>query len=82
MGDSSSPNVQFGRSAPTIPVTDIQQALGFCASKLGMEKVFESGDPVGFVILHRDVSEIHLTLDPEHTASTRNFAHILVSETL
>ena len=45
-----------------------------------MQKVFENGTPVGFVILVKDDAEIHLTLAKNHTASDRNLVHLMVSD--
>ena len=45
-----------------------------------MEKTFENGNPVGFVILERDAAELHLTLSKTHRATDRNLAHLLVSD--
>lgn len=82
MSDLSNPSaeVQFGRAAPIIPVTDMQRAVAFYAGTLGMGKTFENGDPVGFVILHKDKAEIHLTLCKSHSPSTRNVTHLIVSD--
>lgn len=74
----SSHDVQFGRIAAGIAVTDIQRALDFYVGVLGMSKTFENGDPVGFVILKRDAGELHLTLSRTHSATDRNVAHLLV----
>lgn len=46
----------------------------------GFEKVFENGDPVGFMILKRDDAELHLTLQKGHLAPHFNIAHMLVSD--
>ena len=73
-------SIRFGRAVPTIPVTDISKAQAFYIEKLGMQKTFENGQPVGFVILRRDDAKIHLTLDPAHQPSTRNIAHIIVND--
>jgi catechol 2,3-dioxygenase-like lactoylglutathione lyase family enzyme len=70
----------FGRIAATVPVTDMARALSFYVQTLGMEKTFENGEPVGFVILKRDAAELHLTLARSHTATDRNVAHLLVSD--
>lgn len=72
--------VVFGRVAPTVSVTDIDRALAFYVGVLGFEKVFENGQPVGFVILERDRAEIHLALDPSHRASRQNVAHLMISD--
>lgn len=72
--------VRFGRTAPGIPVRDIEQALAFYRDALEMTVTFTNGDPVGFVILERDVAELHLTLAPTHRAGTHNVAHLMVSD--
>ena len=72
--------VEFGRAAPTIPVKDIDRAVAFYTSKLGMRKTFENGSPVGFVILLKDKTEIHLTRCPNHTPQTYNVMHLIVSD--
>lgn len=69
----------LGRVAATLPVQDIERAQGAFARVFGMDKVFENGDPVGFMILKRDAAELHLTLQPEHKAAAFNVAHMLVS---
>lgn len=76
---SNTTALTFGRIAPMIPVTDLTKALAFYCDVLGFEKVFENGDPVGFVILERDVAELHLTLNPKHKATTENVGHLMVS---
>lgn len=77
---SSVASVEFGRTAPTIPVTDIDRALSFYVDVLGMTKTFENGNPVGFVILKKDRAELHLTLKKDHKATDRNVVHMLVSD--
>ena len=72
--------VEFGRVAPGIPVTDMNRAVDFYTLVLGMEKTFENGSPVGFVILEKDRAEIHLTLKKDHVATDRNLAHLIVSD--
>jgi catechol 2,3-dioxygenase-like lactoylglutathione lyase family enzyme len=72
--------LDFGRIVPTLAVRDVERALQFYVGVLGMEKTFENGKPVGFVILKRDAAELHLTLAKDHAASHRNVAHLLVSD--
>lgn len=72
--------VQFGRTAPGIPVTDMGKSLDFFTKILGMTKTFENGNPVGFAILEKDKAEIHLTLSKNHVASDRNLVHLMVSD--
>lgn len=73
-------NITFGRIAPCLSVTDLPRALAFYVGVLGFEKVFENGDPVGFVILERDAAELHLSRNAGHKASTSNVAHLMVSD--
>ena len=61
-------------------MSDIDRALRFYVDVLGLEKTFENGNPVGFVILKREAAELHLTLARSHTGSDRNVAHLLVSD--
>ncbi len=72
--------VRFGRMAPTIGVRDIQAALDFYSSVLGFHKVFQNGDPVGFMVLKKDGAEQHLSLQRNHTPSTMNVAHLFVED--
>ena len=73
-------DVQFGRIAATITVTDMPRALVFYVDVLGMTKTFENGDPVGFVILKRGDGELHLTLGRSHKPTDRNVAHLLIDD--
>src|SRR5690349_16772455 len=73
-------SVEFGRAAPTIPVSSLEKALAFYVGVLGMTKTFENGDPVGFVILKRGAAEFHLSLSPGHQGATLGVAHLLVSD--
>ena len=75
-----SASVRFGRVAPGIPVRDVQRALGFYRDGLGFEVTFTNGGPVGFLVLERDQAEVHLTLEPQHSPSTHNLAHLIVSD--
>jgi catechol 2,3-dioxygenase-like lactoylglutathione lyase family enzyme len=72
--------VRFGRMAPCISVTNLQRAVEFYTAVLGFEKVFENGDPVGFVILEKDAAELHLSLDKKHSSSIQNLAHLMVDD--
>jgi catechol 2,3-dioxygenase-like lactoylglutathione lyase family enzyme len=74
------PTLKLGRIAPIVPVTDIARALAFYCGIFGFEKVFENGDPVGFVILEKDDAELLLTLNRSHQATTENVAHLMVSD--
>lgn len=82
----STPNPQplkLGRIAPIapiVPVTDIARALAFYCGIFGFEKVFENGDPVGFVILEKDDAELLLTLNRSHQATGENVAHLMVND--
>ena len=80
MAQSALSPILFGRAAPGICVRDIRIAHDFYTDVLGFEKVFENGDPVGFMVLKRDAAEIHLSLKPDHKASTVNVMHLFVSD--
>jgi len=62
MKDIASQGIRFGRIAATLPVRDMNKAHDFYTQVLGFEKIFENGNPVGFMILKRDQGELHLTL--------------------
>ena len=72
--------VRFGRIAPCIGVRDVGVATAFYSGVLGFQKVFENGDPVGFVVLKRDDAELHVSLQRTHKASVRNVAHLFVDD--
>ena len=80
MSQSLVAGIKFGRVAPTICVTDIQAAYAFYSTVLGFEKVFENGDPVGFMVLIKDSAEIHLSQKRDHRPSTVNVAHLFVDD--
>ncbi|MET0437741.1 MAG: VOC family protein [Devosia sp.] len=63
-----------------LPVSDMTRACAFYEDVLGFKKVFENGNPVGFMILKRDDGELHLTLQPQHEAADFNVAHLLVDD--
>lgn len=56
------------------------KALAFYVGVLGMTKVFENGDPVGFAILKKDEGELFLTLNRQHQASTNGACHLMVND--
>jgi len=70
----------YGRTAPGIPVRDMAVAHRFYSGILGFTKVFENGDPVGFMILKKDKAEIHLNLKRDHRPSTINLVHMMVDD--
>lgn len=72
--------VRFGRMAPTVSVSDIARSVDFYTDVLGFEKVFENGNPVGFVILAKDSAELHLSLRKSHKATVQNVAHLAVQD--
>ena len=72
--------VHFGRVAPMLSVTDLARALQFYCGVLGFEKVFDTGDPVGFVILEKEAAELHLNLYRPHRATAQNVAHLMVAD--
>lgn len=80
MANSAQATITFGRAAPGICVRDIQAAHTFYSRVLGFEKVFENGDPVGFMVLQKDRAEIHLSQKPDHKPSTVNVMHLFVSD--
>lgn len=73
-------NVTFGRAAPGICVRNIQAAYAFYAGVLGFRKVFENGDPVGFMVLVKDGAEIHLSQLRDHRPTTVNVFHMFVDD--
>jgi len=72
--------LKFGRLAVVLPVKDIHIAQQFYLDGLQFDKVFENGDPVGFMILKRGECELHLTLQPNHKAANFPVAHLLVDD--
>ncbi|VVT24469.1 ScaffoldA20, whole genome shotgun sequence [Sphingomonas sp. EC-HK361] len=80
MTESSITDIRFGRAAPCVCVRDIDVALAFYSGLLGFTKVFENGDPVGFVVLKKDAAEVHLSLKRDHRASTANVLHLFVGD--
>lgn len=80
MNDITGHGVRFGRIAATLPVKDMGKAHDFYTGVLGFEKIFENGNPVGFMILKRDQGELHLTLQPGHKAAHFNVAHLMVDD--
>jgi len=80
MSESTDHGIRFGRIAAMLPVKDIERACDFYTKVLGFTKVFENGNPVGFMILKRDQAELHLTLQPNHKAVPFNVAHMMVDD--
>jgi catechol 2,3-dioxygenase-like lactoylglutathione lyase family enzyme len=80
MSDVTANGIRFGRIAAMLPVKDIERACEFYSKVLGFTKVFENGNPVGFMILKRDQAELHLTLQPDHKAASFNVAHMMVHD--
>ena len=75
--------VRFGRMAPGIAVNDIHKAHDFYSRIFGFTKVFENGNPVGFMILRKDAAELHLSQQREfkpNKAPGFNVAHLMVSD--
>ncbi|QQK72561.1 VOC family protein [Pectobacterium versatile] len=73
-------DVRFGRIATVLPVKNILVSQEFYINGLNFKKVFENGDPVGFMILKREEAELHLTLQPQHKAASYPIAHLLVDD--
>lgn len=80
MNDIADHGVRFGRIAAMLPVRDMARAEAFYTNVLGFRKVFENGDPVGFMIMKRDAGEVHLTLQPNHKAPAFNVAHLMADD--
>ncbi len=80
MSISDENSIKLGRIAAMLPVRDIEKSYNFYNQVFGFERVFENGNPVGFVILEKDNAELHLTLQPSHKAPPFNVAHMLVSD--
>ena len=80
MTDQSVKHIKYGRVAPGICVRDVQAAYVFYSEVLGFRKVFENGDPVGFMVLKKDDAEIHISQKRDHQASTVNVAHMFVDD--
>lgn len=80
MADFALAEINFGRAAPGICVRDIQAAHDFYSRVLGFQKVFENGDPVGFMVMEKDRAEIHLSQKSDHRPSTVNVMHMFVSD--
>lgn len=80
MPSETTNGVKLGRIAPMLPVSNIDESYRIYREVFGFEKVFENGDPVGFMILQKDDAELHLTLQKTHKAATFNVAHMLVSD--
>ncbi|BBD39679.1 glyoxalase [Aminobacter sp. Y103A] len=72
--------ITFGRAAPGLAVRDIHAAYLFYSEVLGLQKVFENGSPVGFMVLKKDAAEIHLSQSKEHRPSTVNAFHMFVDD--
>lgn len=73
-------DIQFGRAAPGLAVRDIQASYAFYSGVLGFSKVFENGDPVGFMVLRKDGAEIHLSQSRELRPITVNAFHMFVDD--
>lgn len=73
--------IRLIRIMATIPVTDIERAVSFYTTIFGMQKVFENGKPVGFVMLRQgDGVELGLSLNRKHRPSVNGPAHFLVND--
>lgn len=72
--------IRFGRIAATLPVKDMRRAHDFYVGVLGFEKIFQNGNPVGFMIVRREAAELHLSLQPGYRAPSFNVAHMMVDD--
>ena len=70
--------IRLGRVAPSLFVRDLERATRFWRDVFGMDKTFENGDPVSFVVMKRDDAEVHLTLVGDHVAAQENVMHMIV----
>lgn len=73
-------NVKFGRIASCIGVRDIEAACLFYSNVLGFRKLFENGNPVGFMVLKKDDAELHLSQQRGHQATTMYVVHLLFDD--
>jgi catechol 2,3-dioxygenase-like lactoylglutathione lyase family enzyme len=80
MSSTGFSNLRLGRIAATLGVSDIERSCAVYEAVFGFRRVFENGDPVGFVILAKDAAELHLTLQKSHRAPAFNVAHMMVSD--
>jgi catechol 2,3-dioxygenase-like lactoylglutathione lyase family enzyme len=80
MVNKSIQDLTFGRAAPGVSVRDIQAAYAFYSEILGFRKVFENGNPVGFMVLEKDGAEIHLNQFRDHRPTTVNVFHMYVDD--
>lgn len=80
MSESKIHQVKFGLAAPGLAVRDVQGAYAFYSGVLGFSKVFDNGDPVGFMILNKDSAEIHISQSRDHRPSTVNSFHMIVDD--
>ncbi|UES39840.1 VOC family protein [Roseibium aggregatum] len=80
MTTDTSSQLRLGRIAATLGVSDIERSRTLYREIFGLEKVFENGSPVGFMILKKDEAELHLTLQKGYQAPPFNQAHIMVSD--
>lgn len=72
--------IGFGRAAPGIGVRDIAVAHDFYARVLGFRKVFENGEPVSFMVMKRDLVELHLNQVAGHIPPLFNVMHVFVTD--
>lgn len=80
MNQSPVHSITFGRTAPGLAVRDIQAAFAFYSEVLGFQKVFENGSPVDFMVLKKDLAEIHLSQNRNHVPTTINALHMFVDD--
>jgi catechol 2,3-dioxygenase-like lactoylglutathione lyase family enzyme len=73
-------SIRYGPAFPTVAVTDLDVALRFYRDVMGFRKVFENGDPVGFMILKKDDARVDLTVNRKHRATTQNVMFMNVDD--
>ena len=73
-------SMAVGRIAATVPVTDVDRAVEFYRTFLGLQVEFVNGQPVGFAIVRNGPAELHLTRVKHHRPAAHNVAHVLVDD--
>ncbi|HZZ42416.1 MAG TPA: VOC family protein [Tepidisphaeraceae bacterium] len=68
----------FGRVAPSIPVSDMNLALRFYCDVLGFTVAFTNGDPVSFAVVDQGDAQLHLSVQPAKAGSSH--AHLMVDD--
>jgi len=56
---------RFEKAVPILAVRNMAAAIGYYVDKLGFEKKWEWGDPVGFACVGREQVDLFLSLEPQ-----------------